>query len=1179
MTNSSLLEFLLDRANGMRRGGGLSANHFVAALLELISLTNRGEHPAELDAEALIELASVKNVVDGFGISEHAALAEEILRRTASAPFSLDGFNFKKIKARAEEKAKLEGATDVTARAYLDLIFEEPTDVLSELVVGKAGAAPVAPTSVEGSAEPAEGDSAGAPDGASASSGEKPAGSFAERLRRQLNGGGSDLTAESGNRGMTSSDGAAPVRTDRLVGQERLIATVNNTKRIQDMLLSSIFGQDQAVTAFVSGYFQSELNSFTGKKRSKPAASFLFAGPPGVGKTYLAEKAAEALGLPYRRFDMSEYSDNDSLVEFCGSDNVYKNGKPGNVTDFVAKNPHCVLLFDEIEKAHISIIYLFLQILDAGRIRDNFTDEEVSFSRATIIFTTNVGKNLYEDPSVINLSSIPRKKVLKALSTDLDPVTRAPLFPAAICSRFASGNVVMFNHLGANNLFTIAKRELDERAKDFESTAGIKMELDPMIPTALLLSEGGKADARTVKGRAGAFFHEELYELLRLLSASGGDDALKGLEKIKVDVCLDGADSELVSMFVNSTGAEVLIFADEAIASRAKRALQGVTVHTASNIADAKDILFNHDVSVILADITCDRRSDEKLLNIEDVNSVGREFISYALEAYATPVYLLTEKADDVSTEEFLSLAGMGVRDHIVLSGKRGEFRRRVLEKCDIAYQQGNMLKLARENKVLTYRTSQTLSRSKKTAEIHLFDFHLALATDIEDSASVLDNVSRPNLSFADVIGAEDAKGELEYFVKYLKDPVKYMRMGVKAPKGILLYGPPGTGKTLLAKAMAGESDVTFLTAEGNQFLKRYVGEGAEAVHAIFAAARKYAPSILFVDEIDAIGKNRATASSDINSDVLTAFLTEMDGFKTDTSKPVFVLAATNYEIEEGRGRSLDPALLRRFDRRILVDLPNKEERKRYIQMKISKNATLHLSDAEVDNIAVRSTGMSLAELESVFEMALRSAIRSESGVVGDDDVEEAFETFNSGERKEWSQDSLIRTARHEAGHALLSWLGGDKPSYLTIVARGDHGGYMQHGDREGKGMYTKPELLARIRTSLGGRAAELVYYGECDGLSTGPSGDLATATRIAEGMICHYGMDDEVGLSYLDGEELPSEIRARVNAILESELAYAVETVEKNRDAIDAIVEALMERTHLKEDEMDAIFSSKAKR
>jgi ATP-dependent Zn protease len=168
----------------------------------------------------------------------------------------------------------------------------------------------------------------------------------------------------------------------------------------------------------------------------------------------------------------------------------------------------------------------------------------------------------------------------------------------------------------------------------------------------------------------------------------------------------------------------------------------------------------------------------------------------------------------------------------------------------------------------------------------------------------------------------------------------------------VLLYGPPGTGKTLLAKAMAGESDVTFIAAEGNQFLKKFVGEGAEKVHELFNTARKYAPSILFIDEIDVVGKERKGESgSETSADVLTAFLTEMDGFKVDTDKPVFVLAATNYDIDPDSNRKLDAALLRRFDRKILVDLPNKEERARYLRLKMSGNKNLQISDEQVDSI------------------------------------------------------------------------------------------------------------------------------------------------------------------------------------------------------------------------------------
>ena len=244
--------------------------------------------------------------------------------------------------------------------------------------------------------------------------------------------------------------------------------------------------------------------------------------------------------------------------------------------------------------------------------------------------------------------------------------------------------------------------------------------------------------------------------------------------------------------------------------------------------------------------------------------------------------------------------------------------------------------------------------------------------------------------------------------------------------------------------------------------------------------------------------------------------------------------------------------------------------------MKLSKNSSVKLSQDQIDNIAMRSTGMSLAELESVFEMALRSAIRSETGIVGDAEFEEAFETFNSGEKKEWSSDTLTRTARHEAGHALICWLSGEKPSYLTIVARGDHGGYMQHADNEGKGLYTKSELLSRIRTSLAGRACEIAYYGADEGISTGASGDLYSATRIAEQMICNYGMDQNVGMSYIDSSAAGKNqaLRDKVNEMLKEELAAAIKIIEANKVAIDAMVNALIDRNHLKENEIDDIFS-----
>lgn len=1137
MKKTILLEYIISRADKLKENDGrkaLSANYFVLSLLQTIKDAVRSQIPDEINnANARAELILLRSTLSRR-IDNNDAVIRDIMEFVSSPEYKpyMDELMFSKISYNAETKAKKQGEELLSVTHYLELILAEPSAAISKHIIDQ----------------------------------------------EQTEDQSEDLFEDDEEEYQKETESNEPQRETDASGTRNLSGIINSTRRIQTKLLDCVFGQDQAVNTFVSGYFQAQLMSFSRRGSRKPQATFLFAGPPGVGKTFLAEKAAEALGLPYKRFDMSEYSDKEANLEFCGSDKVYKNGKPGNVTEFVANNPRCVLLFDEIEKSHINIIYLFLQILDAGRIRDNYTDEEVSFSDAVIIFTTNVGKNLYDDPTVKNLSALPRKRILKALASDVDPATQAPLFPAAICSRFASGNVVMFNHLEASNLFTIAKRELQNNAKSFETATGIEISIDDRIPSIIMLSEGGKADARTVKGRANSFFHEELYELFRLLSSDNVTQTVQDLSKINITVPTGELDGEIAAMFEDPDHFEVLIFADEATAKECTDRLDGrVTCYTADNIELARDILFNHDISIVICDVRCNMKDvGIEVLNAEDINSDGHDFMTYVLDKHSFPVYVIQRQENEISQEEFLSFASLGVKDVLTIRSDSHNFVDGVISECKVAYWHSNMLKLARENKALAYKTSQTISKNKDTADIRLFNFRLNLITDTEDSRSVLDNVSRPNLHFSDVIGAEDAKRELEYFVEYLKNPIKYMRRGVRSPKGVLLYGPPGTGKTLLAKAMAGESGVTFLKAEGNEFLKRYVGEGAQAVHSLFNAARKYAPSIVFIDEIDAIGKDRNLSADGSNGDVLTAFLTEMDGFNTDTSRPVFVLAATNYGVDAGQGKSLDAALLRRFDRRIYIDLPTKEERKRYLEMKLNKNNSVRLSPEQIDNIAMRSTGMSLAELESIFEMALRNAVRTENGVVGDEAFEEVFETFNSGEKKEWNPDTLIRTARHEAGHALICWMSGEKPSYLTIVARGDHGGYMQHANNEGKGLYTKAELLNRIRTSLGGRASEIVYYGVEDGISTGASGDLYSATKIAEQMLCNYGMDESVGLSYIGPDNASNQaIRDRVNSILSDELKGAISIINANKQAIDKMVEALMEKNHLKENEIDAIFGA----
>ena len=960
--------------------------------------------------------------------------------------------------------------------------------------------------------------------------------------------------------------------------QEDIASLTQRMNRMQDSLLRDVFGQDKAVSVFISGLFQAELAALSGKKSPRPKASFLFAGPPGVGKTFLAEQAAAALHLPYMRFDMSEYIHHEANIEFCGSDKVYKNGKAGNVTGFVERHPKCVLLFDEIEKAHISVLHLFLQMLDVGRLRDNYTDTEVSFSDTIIFITTNAGKQLYDASETGNFSGVSRKVILRALQKDTDPAKGTPLFPAALCSRFAAGNVVMFNRITAANLQSIARREMQSHAANFQSQFNMDVAIDERVYSALLYADGGVADARTIRGRAEAFLHDELYELFRMADSKIGNAAIGKLRKVQVDVRLPKNDPQIRELFESDISPEILLLSSPENAQLCRKEAPSCHFLHATDPADALAILDRQPVKFALLDLSCGLQANsDTLLNLADASSHTRTLLRELKISYPElPVYLMFRQDQlYLSLEEYRDYISQGVREIFALDHGFADTLAQTLTQL---HRQKCVAALAQANKVVSFDTAQEISPDGQEARITLFDFRTTVSVDAEDQDSLLSGVSRPDVRFDQVIGAEDAKEELRYFVDYLKDPRRYIRAGVRIPKGVLLYGPPGTGKTMLAKAMAGESNVTFLAAEGNQFLSAQVGGGVELVHNLFRTARKYAPAVLFVDEIEVIAKLRGTAGH-YGEDTLTAFLTEMDGFKSDPDRPVFVLAATNYDPEPGSARSLDPAMVRRFDRSIHIGLPKREDRFLYLKEKASSNPMFALSDEKLRQIATRSTGMSMAYLESVFEMALRMALRDQRNVVNDEMFDEAFETFTSGEKKKWDLGQLERVARHESGHALLCWESNQVPAYITIVARGNHGGYVQYEDREDQLLYTVQELRQRIRVSLGGRAAEMVYYGEEAGLSTGASGDLQSATKLARQLICQYGMDPAFGMAVINPQEDPSgamaaQIREAVNRILNEELAAAIQIIREKKAVMNALTQQLLERNHISGSQLREFFT-----
>ncbi len=947
-------------------------------------------------------------------------------------------------------------------------------------------------------------------------------------------------------------------------------------KKLRTALHEKIAGQDHAIDAFVSAVFNMEADVRPKGARSRPRAVCLFAGPPGVGKTFLAETAAAALRRPFLRLDMSAYSDDEiSLASFHGVNRSYKESKPGIVTSFVKSNPKCVLLFDEIEKAHPLIIQLFLQILEGGRCRDFHYDEEISFKDTVIILTTNAGRNLYEDTGKRYFADVTTEMIVNALRTDINPANKRPFFPTPILSRLAEGSIILFNYLDAAALCRIIRQTMDEAVENLSSRVGLEVECSDELAAAVLFSAGGSADARTLKGKARSLVNDEVLEMLRQIGSSGREELYDTLRRVRISLDLSDAAKEARALFEQNKRLRVLLFCADAV--ELPEGEDSFRLVRTSDLARAKALL-RGGADIVVADPLCNRRDrGYSPSDPEDLLSDGNELFRYAREYHEDlPLYILDRRA--AGEDFYRSYLRAGALGTVPFDPSAPQEIIRALGACCASARICMQAeKLMRSHRLLAYNAAQIFSEDGKSAEIRLASLCLRRNVSAEDSAHILAENLRPDVHFSDVIGAAEAKEALRGFIDYLKDPRGDLRRGTRAPRGVLLYGAPGTGKTLLARAVAGESGVTFIQKNATEFFKSMVGEGPGAVREVFRIARKYAPTVLFVDEIDAIGRMRTGGESVHAAEELqNTFLSELDGFAFDEKRPVFLLAATNYDIDaQGGGqRVLDPAFVRRFDRSVKIELPNTEERRQFLQYYLKKHGIRGIREETLDSLAARSIGRSPADLERVIQYALR---KRKGKRLTDRDLTLALDAERYGKEREWSEEVMRKTSLHEAGHAVVSWLCGEVPEYLTNISRGDFGGYMQRKTEDGRFGYTRQELCDRICCSLAGRAAEGEFYGD-EGVTTGASGDLERASELARAIVCRLGMAEDGDLLVLSAEEETEEVRSRIRSLLRAQAERAALLVRENRDAVESLAEELLKKNSLTHAELAAFFEARQK-
>ncbi len=460
-------------------------------------------------------------------------------------------------------------------------------------------------------------------------------------------------------------------------------------------------------------------------------------------------------------------------------------------------------------------------------------------------------------------------------------------------------------------------------------------------------------------------------------------------------------------------------------------------------------------------------------------------------------------------------------------------------------------------------------------------------ALSFGQSAVKLSDERKNRVKFADVAGAKEAKEELNEVVEFLRYPQKFLALGAKIPKGVLLLGAPGVGKTLLARAVAGEASVPFFHISGSEFVEMFVGVGASRVRDLFKKAKKNAPCIVFIDEIDAVGRQRGAGlggGHDEREQTLNQILVEMDGFETDTN--VIVMAATN------RPDVLDPALLRpgRFDRQVVLDLPDIRDREEILKVH-SKNKPL-TKDLNLRKIAERTPGFSGADLANVINEAAITAASHNKKEVSLENMKDAVEKVMLGpERKSHLLSSKEKeiTAYHEGGHALVGAVlpYSDPVHKVSVISRGRAAGYTMKLPVEDKHLHTKSSFLDEIAALLGGYAAEKLVFNE---ITTGASNDLKVATNMARKLVMAYGMSEEVGpiafgepheLIFLGreigeqknyGEEVARKIDSEISRFMKEGLERATTTLKKHRKYLDAVAEALIKEETLEQEQFNEI-------